>query len=137
MPESRLSTGGGRLVRGVTSNVLTSGQMIVAGRFTGRVAVVTGAARGIGRASAERLGAEGATVALVDIDEPELARAVEELSADGLAAEGWSADVSSEVEVGKTVAAIHERFGRIDVLHANAGVLLAARVEDESLERWE
>jgi NAD(P)-dependent dehydrogenase (short-subunit alcohol dehydrogenase family) len=88
-----------------------------------RVAVVTGAGAGVGRATARRLGAEGVAVLAADIRleaAEETARLVE---ADGGTARGHRTDVSSEAEVAAMVAAAVEAFGRLDHLHNNAAAL--------------
>jgi NAD(P)-dependent dehydrogenase (short-subunit alcohol dehydrogenase family) len=85
----------------------------------GRAAVVTGAAAGIGRATAERLLEEGSSVVGVDVDADALARTATELGERMLAV---VADVSSEADVARAFAAAQERFGRIDALHNNAGI---------------
>ncbi|AKS32179.1 SDR family NAD(P)-dependent oxidoreductase [Mycolicibacterium goodii] len=89
------------------------------GRFAGRVAVITGAASGLGRASAQRLAADGAHVVAVDIN----GDAVEELAA-ALPTEsiGVRADISQEADVEAYVAAGVGKFGRIDLHHLNAGI---------------
>src|SRR5207248_8904502 len=106
-------------------------------RFAGRAALVTGAASGIGAASATRLAQEGAAVALVDVDARKLANLVDGLRAEGHDAEGYVADVSSERALGEAIASARERLGRIDVLHANAGIVQLATAEDETLEAWQ
>lgn len=103
-------------------------------RFEDRVAVVTGAAHGIGRASAIRLAQEGATVAVVDVN-----RAGAEQTA-GLAGSGAAAftcDVSDPEAVRAAFAAIVESFGTIDLLHSNAGVLLPGSAETMSAADWD
>ena len=88
------------------------------GRMDDKVAVVTGAGRGIGRAIAEVLTAEGATVVATDVDE---ASAVETATALGGDALGLAVDVASRDSVDAMVAAVREHHGRIDVLVNNAG----------------
>jgi NAD(P)-dependent dehydrogenase (short-subunit alcohol dehydrogenase family) len=85
-----------------------------------RVVIVTGGASGIGRATAARLLAEGASVTLVDINADELARAVDELGPD--ATLGVVADVSVAADVERTFTETIDRFGRVDGLFNNAGV---------------
>jgi NAD(P)-dependent dehydrogenase (short-subunit alcohol dehydrogenase family) len=91
----------------------------MSGRFTGRVAVVTGAGSGLGRASAERLAAEGASVVLVDVDEDAAARVAEGIAGETLV---LRADVSEEAQVEEYLRRAVERFGRIDLHHLNAGI---------------
>jgi NAD(P)-dependent dehydrogenase (short-subunit alcohol dehydrogenase family) len=86
---------------------------------SGKVAVVTGGASGIGRATAARLVAEGARVALVDLDGDAVATAAKELGPDVFPLTG---DVSAEENVESYFAATAEHFGRIDSLHNNAGI---------------
>jgi 3-oxoacyl-[acyl-carrier protein] reductase len=86
-------------------------------RFEGRVAVVTGGARGIGLAVAERLAAEGARVALWDLDEAEAAKVAARLS--GLA---LRVEVADEASVAAAVAATEAALGPIDILINNAGI---------------
>ncbi len=89
---------------------------------TGKVAVVTGAASGIGRALANRLGAEGMRVVLADIDEGGLGRADSELSATGVETLAAVADVSKVEEVEALAKAAVARFGAVHVVCNNAGV---------------
>jgi NAD(P)-dependent dehydrogenase (short-subunit alcohol dehydrogenase family) len=91
------------------------------GRFEGKVAIVTGAAHGIGRATAERLGSEGATVALVDLNGEGVEAEAARLEGLGITAVPFSADVSQPAAVAGFVAETLSRFGHIDVLHNNAG----------------
>lgn len=88
-------------------------------RFENAVAVVTGAARGLGRASAQRLAAEGAHVVAVDVDGDELEAMVASLPTASLAVVG---DVALESTVERYVERALEAFGRVDLHHLNAGV---------------
>jgi len=91
-------------------------------RFSGRAALVTGAAQGIGLAIARRLASEGASVLLVDIDGELAEQAAAELRSSGWLAEAMVADIAVREDVRRAVAACQERFGRLDVLAANAGI---------------
>src|SRR4051794_4840422 len=100
----------------------------------GKVALVTGASRGIGRAIAQSLLAEGCRVAICGRDEARLRAAVAELS-HGASDSGQDrvlgipADVTDEAAVHRFVSAAHERFGRIDILVNNAGTHLRGTVD--------
>ena len=87
--------------------------------LNGKVAVVTGAASGIGAASAHRLSREGCAVVLVDIAEEELQRVAEGLNGEHLTV---VADVSQEEATQSYVTQAVTHFGRIDVAHLNAGI---------------
>ncbi len=89
---------------------------------TGRVALVTGASQGIGRACALALAEGGATVALAARNEEKLAQVAQEIAAKGGQAATFRMDVSNEDEVKSAVKAAIERFGKIDILVNNAGM---------------
>ncbi|HEX4864073.1 MAG TPA: SDR family NAD(P)-dependent oxidoreductase [Acidimicrobiales bacterium] len=90
--------------------------------LTGKVAVVTGAASGIGRGLAERFAAEGMTVVLADVEEAALDVAVKELSERGARARGIPTDVSDESSVAYLAQEALEGFGAVHVVCNNAGV---------------
>ena len=92
------------------------------GRLAGKVAVVTGASRGIGAATARRMSEEGASVVVSDIDGDRGRALVDELSAAGGQAVFCRADVSDAADAEALVATALDAFGRLDVLHNNAGV---------------
>lgn len=105
--------------------------------FNSKVAVVTGAASGIGRATALRLAGEGAAVALVDIDSERMLAVASEIKALGVPdtrATCHHADVSDPVRVGELPAEIVEAHGQIHILVNNAGVSVLKSFEDHSLE---
>lgn len=95
-------------------------------RLAGRVAFVTGAASGIGRATAQRFTAEGAQVAAIDLREPET-------PVGGLAI---ACDITDELSVERAVEAVKERFGRIDILAHFAGITKDALADKMTLEAW-
>lgn len=105
-------------------------------RFAGKVAVVTGAASGIGRATAVRLGAEGALVVAADISEA-VDRVAGEISAAGGTATAVRCDVSVRPGAEAPVDAALDEHGRLDVLCNIAGVLAAAHSDAVPDEQWE
>lgn len=90
--------------------------------LTGKTAVVTGAASGMGRAFAQRFAEEGMRVVLADVEVPALERAVEELRAGGFRAVGVPTDVSSRAEVARLAEAALDAFGSVHLVVNNAGV---------------
>jgi NAD(P)-dependent dehydrogenase (short-subunit alcohol dehydrogenase family) len=103
----------------------------------GRVALVTGGARGIGRACVERLQTAGASVMFCDVDD-EAGREVAQALTDGPApVEFAHCDVTSEAEVASTVAATIQRFGTVDILVANAGIDAPFDAAAMSDDEWE
>ncbi len=104
--------------------------------LSGRVAVVTGAGRGIGRAIASALGAAGASVGVAEYLEENGRRAAEELVHEGVDCAYLPVDVRDPDSVRAMVGAALERFGRIDILVNNAGVATNTPSEDVSDDEW-
>jgi 3-oxoacyl-[acyl-carrier protein] reductase len=102
-----------------------------------RVAVVTGAGRGIGAAIAERLGADGLVVACLDIDEAAAQQTATLLEGQGVTAASFAADVSDEDAVEQVVAAIADRLGPPTVLVNNAGVLRDNLLFKMTAQEWD
>ena len=94
----------------------------MAGRLDGRVALVTGAARGIGAATALRLATEGASVALADLDESQAQQAAQQIDASGELTLAIACNVAESDQVQQMVDRTVERFGRLDILVNNAGI---------------
>ena len=90
-------------------------------RLENKVALITGAGRGIGRAVAHKMAHEGAMVALADIDAESAQSAAEELLKQGCEAVAVQTDITHETDVQAAVSHVMERFGRVDVLVNNAG----------------
>ena len=99
----------------------------------GKVAVVTGGAKGIGRGIVERFAREGASVVLVDIDEAGAAEVAAPLGDRALVVR---ADVTSEADLERAIRAAVERFGRLDVMVNNVGIIQVKSLLDSSPEEW-
>jgi NAD(P)-dependent dehydrogenase (short-subunit alcohol dehydrogenase family) len=106
-------------------------------RLDGRVALVTGAGQGIGRAIALGLAEAGASVVVTDRDKPKLRAVAGELASAGFTALTIAMDVGDPAAIDGGVATVLDRYERIDVLVNNAGVRVHKPVLDHTLEDWE
>jgi NAD(P)-dependent dehydrogenase (short-subunit alcohol dehydrogenase family) len=106
-------------------------------RFVGKVAVVTGAGSGVGRAVAQRLAREGAAVAALDVAEDNLATTIDAIADEGGTATAYRCDVTSESSVGDTVASLSAELGDPTVVCNVAGIGGFFNTAEMPLERWE
>lgn len=105
--------------------------------LTGKVALVTGAMRGMGKAHALALSSQGAAVAVTDIDEGQCAMVVSEIEGRGGQAMCLQMDVSDKGQVEKAFDAVVARFGKLDILVNNAGIYFAKPALELTEEEWE
>lgn len=106
----------------------------IAADLTDRVALVTGAARGLGRAISESLAAAGAKIAAIDVNAEALAEMVAAIEAAGGVAKAFTCDVTKSEQVNETVDAVVKAYGKLDILVNNAGITrdgMLLRMKDE------
>lgn len=106
---------------------------------SGRVVLVTGAASGMGRATAHLFADEGAFVAVTDLDLSSVEKVVEEIRSSGGTATGWVLDVTDRQRIREVVAEIAVELGEIDILVNNAGIVISASLnqpDDEYEAAW-
>ena len=106
-------------------------------RLEGRAALITGAGSGIGRATAELFAAEGASVAVLDLDPVAASMAAAAIEDSGGMATPITADVSSAEDVSRGVALAAARLGRLDIVYNNAGVGSTGSVANATEENWD
>lgn len=106
-------------------------------RLKDRVAVITGAARGIGKAIAFAFSREGAKVALVDVERPRLEASREEIEKKGGKAIALTCDITKSSDVQGMVDEVKRAFGRIDILVNNAGIIRRGTIETVTEEDWD
>jgi len=106
-------------------------------RLKNKVCIITGAAQGIGLATALKFAREGAIVIVGDIKPQAVDEAVAQCRALGAEAEGFVLNVTDRAQVDSTVAAVKDKYGRIDVLVNNAGITKDARLQKMTLEQFD
>jgi 3-oxoacyl-[acyl-carrier protein] reductase len=107
------------------------------GRLKDKVAIITGGARGIGKATAIKMVQEGASVALLDMLSQEVSQTAMELQAMGGKAMGMNADITHKADVGKAVEQTLSQFGKVDILVNNAGLVKPALLESVQDGDWD
>ncbi|MFG1930126.1 SDR family NAD(P)-dependent oxidoreductase [Mycobacterium sp. NPDC048908] len=110
---------------------------MAAGRLDGKSTVVTGAAFGIGRATAEAFAREGARLVVTDLQERPLLALADELRGHGAEVETVVGDVSVEADARRMIGAAVDRFGRLDVVVANAGIIPLGDVTEMTSADWD
>jgi 3(or 17)beta-hydroxysteroid dehydrogenase len=105
-------------------------------RVKNKVALITGSAGGLGRAIALLLAREGAKVIITDIDEAPIKSLADEINAHAAEAVHARLDVTDEAEWNNVIENVLRKFGKLDVLVNNAGVILYKKIEDTSLAEW-
>ena len=105
-------------------------------RLKDKLALVTGAASGIGRATAIRFAKEGASVAVADIDESGVADTVSAIEEAGGKARGYAFDVTSEPEWTTTINRIHSEWGYLNILVNCAGIAFSKPITEMTLAEW-
>jgi len=105
--------------------------------LNGKVAIVTGAGRGIGRVIAATLASEGVNTIVTDVNPTSLLDVADEFEKNGWTGSQYECDVRDLARIKEVVADIEEKFGRLDILVNNAGVLRAGSVEQLSEEDWD
>ena len=106
-------------------------------RLKDKFAVVTGAAMGMGKAIAEKLAGEGATLVVTDMNEKLAKETAEGICKNGGKAEGWKLDVTDRAQIKSVVAGIIEKFGRIDIWVNNAGISTMTAFLDLTEREWD
>ncbi len=106
-------------------------------RFVGKIAVITGGASGLGKCSAMTLAADGAVACIFDIDTVKGAEAVKEIEAAGGKADFFKCNLTCEDEVKAAYDAVVAKYGSVDLLHANAGIIDIPRyIHEMTFEQW-
>ncbi len=106
-------------------------------KLKGKVVIITGGAAGIGEASCRLFAREGAQIACFDRDAAGAERVCAEIRKDGHSAHAFRCDVSVEQDVQRSVQFVQERFGSVDILFNNAGIVVGGKIHEMSTESWD
>lgn len=123
LAEGQVKSAGFRSLSASVSEQTKNEMQTMTNRFENQVAVVTGGADGLGRGIAQRISSEGGKVVLFDINTALLAQTVNQLLADGYAAEGKVVDISSEQAVEQAIGEVERDYGRLDIMVNAAGIV--------------
>lgn len=105
--------------------------------FTGKIAIVTGSAKGIGKRVAQMLAEHGASVAIVDIDMERAQQTAEEINRAGGVAKAYKVDLGSVEQIREMEAAVEREFGGVHILVNNAGILHSTPIEEITEKEWD
>src|SRR5580700_2967637 len=119
------------------ASTFPGGVMVAQFRLDDQVAVITGGARGIGRATAELFAAAGANAVIVDCDGDEAGRAAAAIRAAGGKGEAHALDVTDDAAVENLFGRIAQQSGRLDILVNNAGASMRKPTLELSMEEWD
>jgi NAD(P)-dependent dehydrogenase (short-subunit alcohol dehydrogenase family) len=120
----------------MTTEDMENGQGTTSMQLAGKIALITGASKGLGKAMAVALAQEGATIALVARDSEKLKHVQEEIEQSGGHAASFVADVTSEENVRRLDSEVSRQLGRVQILINNAGMNIRKNLIDFSLEEW-
>lgn len=106
-------------------------------KLQGKVSIITGAANGIGKATALKFAAEGATVIVCDLNQEAVLAVVEEVKAAGGKAEGFVVNVTNQSQINDMVAVVKDKYGRVDTMVNNAGIVMDARLQKMTEDQFD
>jgi 3-oxoacyl-[acyl-carrier protein] reductase len=106
-------------------------------RLEGKVSIITGGAQGIGLATAEKFAAEGARVVICDVNQDVISGVVNEFKQSGIYVDGFNADVTNQADISNMVDLVISKYGQIDCLVNNAGIVRDARMVNMTEEQFD
>jgi 3-oxoacyl-[acyl-carrier protein] reductase len=106
-------------------------------RLEGKVSIITGGAQGIGLATAEKFAAEGARVVICDVNQDVISGVVNEFKQSGIDVDGFNADVTNQADISNMVDLVISKYGQVDCLVNNAGIVRDARMVNMTEEQFD